>query len=121
MWNQIKDENGNIKVGIENILKEQVNFYSKLLTSEGFDKEAANSLLENITKKITIEQRAACEKCTDENELDKGVKALKLNRSPGIDGIPAELYKKYWPLIKPYFSVVIKEIEEKRRTLSNTI
>ena len=31
MWVQIKDDKGKIKLGIDNILKEQTKFYSKLL------------------------------------------------------------------------------------------
>ena len=112
LWNQIKDSNGNIKMGIENILKEQVHFYSKLLSSEGWDKEAANKLVQNIENKITDEQKQLCEEFISETELNNGIKALKKNKSPGIDGIPGEFYKKYWTLIKKNFKQVIREIEE---------
>ena len=112
LWHQIKDKNGKIKIGIDNILQEQVSFYSNLLNSEGWDEKAAEKLLENINTSITEEQKLACEKPISESELTKGIKALKTNKSPGIDGIPGEFYKKYWSLLKTNFIKVIEEIEE---------
>jgi len=112
LWHQVKDKNGNIKIGINNILDEQVSFYSKLMSSEGWDREAAETLLSNINIKITEEQKELCEKQISENELGKAVTALKKNKSPGFDGIPSEFYIKYWNLIKNCFIKVVKEIED---------
>ena len=112
LWNQIKNAKGEIKIGIDNILEVQVDFYSKLLASEGWNEEAANTLLQNIDINISEEQRAECEQLITETELDKGVKSLKKNKSPGCDGIPGEFYQKYWKLLKPNFIKVIREIEE---------
>lgn len=112
LWNQIKDKNGQIKLGINNILEAQTEFYSNLLKSEGWSKEDANKLIQNIETTITEEQKEICEQTISNTELDNGIKALKTNKSPGIDGIPGEFYKKYWNLLKPNFIKVIKEIEE---------
>lgn len=112
LWRQIKDTKGTIKYGINNILEEQVKFYSELMSSEGWDKEAANALLKNIDVVITDEQKECCEKEISEEELTKAVKKLKTNKSPGFDGIPSEFYIKYWEQIKDPFFEVIREIEE---------
>ena len=45
-------------------------------------------------------------------KLHKGIKLLKTNKSPGIDGIPGEFYKKFWHLLKENFLLVLREIEE---------
>ena len=112
MWQQIKDSNGQIKIGITHILEEQVNFYSKLMTSEGWDEEAANTLLNNIDVVVSDEEKEMCEQNISEEELSKGVKKLKTGKSPGFDGIPSEFYIKYWDQIKDTFIQVVKEIEE---------
>ena len=112
MWVQIKDKDGKIKHGIENIMTEQVKFYQKLLSSEGWDEKMANKLLENVTKRLDENQRTFCDSGISEKELSSAVRALKLDKSPGHDGITAEFYKKYWSLIKDEFCIVINEIEE---------
>ena len=52
-----------------------------------------------------------CKKEISETELHNSILKLKLDKSPGLDGIPAEFYKKYWHMIKPKFIEVIREIE----------
>ena len=111
LWNQIKDENGKIKQGLENIMNEQVKFYSKLLSSEGWDKNAANELLKNVHQKISDDDRKLCEEPISESEVSAVIKSLKPEKSPGQDGITAEFYKLYWPVIKDEFMFVIREIE----------
>ena len=46
------------------------------------------------------------------DELDDVVKALKLNKSPGWDGLTTEFYKKFWDVIRPLlYRVYCKAIE----------
>ena len=111
LWSQIKDKTGKIKYGLENILKEQVDFYSELLKSEGWDKESANSLLQNIDKFISDDDKALCESRSTIEELDKVIKILKKDKSPGYDGLTNEFYIKYWHIIRKEFWQVMKEIE----------
>ena len=110
MWQQIKDSKGNIKIGTNNIIEEQVKCYSNLLSSEGWDKDAANTLLNNVETFVTEEQKEMCEKEISESELNKAINILKTGKAPGFDGIPGEFYKKYWDIIKDHFTQVIKEI-----------
>ena len=53
-----------------------------------------------------------CESSISMNELNKAVKALKSNKSPGFDGLPSEFYIKYWDLLKDEFIKVVREIED---------
>ena len=93
-------------------MEEQIKFYEKLLQSEGWNKDEANKLMKNIDITLTEEQKEMCDKEICEDEATKAVKSLKIEKSPGFDGIPNEFYKKYWPLLKKNFMQVIKEIEE---------
>ena len=111
LWSQVRGEDGKIKLGIDNILEEQHKFYSKLMQSEGWDREAAEKLLKNVDVKVSDNLADMCEQNISNQELNKAIKALKIGKSPGFDGIPSEFYKKYWNQIKNCFYEVIKEIE----------
>ena len=111
LWSKVKTSDGKIKIGINNILNEQIKFYSNLLATEGFDNEAATELIEQIDTKIPEEMVELCEKDITKEELEKVIKTLKTNKSPGDDGIIAEFYIKYWPKVQNEFLEVVKEIE----------
>ena len=111
LWSQVKTDDGIIKTGIENVLNEQITFYEKLLTSEGWNKDEAESLLEQIDEKLTTEHAELCESEITGAEIDKIIKTLKLNKSPGEDGLTAEFYHKFWPIFREEFIQVVKEIE----------
>ena len=112
LWVQIKDSDGIIKHGLDNIMQEQVKFYSKLLKSEGWDALEAQKLLDNIDKHLSVEEKNSCDKQIEEQEVKKVIQSLKIDKSPGEDGLIAEFYKKFWDLIKGEFMQVIREIEE---------
>ena len=43
-------------------------------------------------------------------ECTEAVKILKKEKSPGIDGLPNELYKTFWEELGPYFYKALNEI-----------
>ena len=112
VWNQINNKKGKKKHGIPNILKEQKKCYSKLLKSEGWDKKVTEKTLKNLNKLLTNEQKQMCDSPISLNELSKAVKQRKKEKSPGLDGITAEFYLKFWDMISEEFLQVLKEIED---------
>ena len=52
LWNRVKTNDGKYKEDIVSILEEQVNFFEKLFTSEGWDSDSAAYLLNNLEKKV---------------------------------------------------------------------
>ena len=42
MWNRIKNTKGKYKYDIDSIIDEQIQFYSKLFTTEGWDDNSNN-------------------------------------------------------------------------------
>ncbi|VDI36185.1 Hypothetical predicted protein, partial [Mytilus galloprovincialis] len=57
LWSRIKGSDGKCKDDKESILEEQVSFYKILFTSKGWDREAAENLLQNIDHKLTEENK----------------------------------------------------------------
>ena len=51
LWNRVKTNDGKYKEDIVSILEEQVIFFEKLFTSEGWDSDSAAYLLNNLEKK----------------------------------------------------------------------
>ena len=110
LWSKIKCENGGIKFDITSILNEQVKFYKTLFTSEGIDIDSAHVLLSNIETKVNPENARDLELNLSEKEIETSIYKFKKNKSPGEDGIVAEWYQTFWPLIKNEFILVINEI-----------
>ena len=84
----MKDHDGQIIIQPDQI-REEVNFYIKLYTSTNQSPEKINSYLENtvLEKKITPDDKTACEGLLTELECTNVVYRLKKNKSPELDGL----------------------------------
>ncbi|KAK3091503.1 hypothetical protein FSP39_020293 [Pinctada imbricata] len=110
IWRKIKLENGDFSTDIKKIMEEQTKFYSNLFSTEGWNLDSAENILQNVDAKLTCDERQALESDITDEELLKSINQLKKNKSPGEDGIIAEFYQTYWEIIKPEFTKLVKEI-----------
>ena len=53
-----------------------------------------NEILSKTKIKINQEQKEFCEKNLELPELEQGTDHLPLGKSPGLDGLPVEFYRK---------------------------
>jgi hypothetical protein len=99
---RILTEDGNVITGCNNILNEEVRFYSKLYTSdfkdnvdisEGFSK--LDISLEDIPN-ICQNYSNACEGLLTLQECAVVLKEMKNGKTPGSDGYPIEFFKVFW-------------------------
>lgn len=58
---------------------------------------------------ISEEQRAVMEAPINEQKIRKAISMLKEGRSPGLDGLPAEYYKKFIDILAPELIEVLSE------------
>jgi hypothetical protein len=114
LWNRVKTNDGKYKEDIVSILEEQVNFFEKLFTSEGWDSDSAAYLLNNLEKKLSQEDKEICDEGITLDEISKAVKLQKPDKSPGEDGIVSEFYRHYWYLIGEDFESVVREIFDQK-------
>ena len=94
------------------ILGEMCNFYEKLYTSRNIRNEDIDiylSSLENISC-LSNDDKTFCETFPTIRECETAVNEMKTNKSPGIDGIPNEFYKKFWNDINNLFYNALREI-----------
>ena len=109
LWTKIKTEDGGYTDSTNGILGEQLKFYEKLFKSEGCDKDAGEKLLQNSNKKLDDEDKDLLDSEVTGAEIEKVIKLLKKEKSPGEDGIISEFYQEYWYLIYNELTDVIKE------------
>lgn len=85
----------------EDLLNVAAEFYDNLYAT----KNVANNDIENylrhtnINKKLSNLERKSIEGKITFAECGKALKLLKMNKSPGLDGIPSEFYVKFWDKI----------------------
>ena len=96
-------KDGRICVDQQRILQEIANYYSHLFKS--FDNQLTDINLENLTggipiRKLTKIESAYLEKPLTVSELGAALKEMKNNKTPGVDGFPAELFKVFWKDLK---------------------
>ena len=79
-------------------------FYEALYSSnmkENIDID--NYLLNSHVPKITQDDKDFCNSFPSMEECTDAVRNMKLNKSPGLDGLPSEFYKRFWDKIKHLF------------------
>lgn len=83
------------------ILNAEVNFYRTLYTSNNVDLDGITEYLDGVD--IPVLDKAAAEQCEGqltEQECYESLKDMKLNKSPGSDGLTVEFYRTFWAQIK---------------------
>lgn len=64
--------------------------------------------------KLNNSEKEYCDSLPTIDECADAVNNLKNNKSPGLDGIPAEFYKCFWKTIGPLFYEVLLSIFDKQ-------
>ena len=76
--------------------------------------EKISSFLNDLNiPQLSEEQKNSCERLISLEECSKLLDSFQSNKSPGNDGIPAEFYRKFWPLVREGFIRCANECFEK--------
>ena len=98
------DNEGNLITDPVRILREIKSFYSNLYSFQddvqGIINE--NDINESLFNKLDIpqlceDQKQALERPLSKQELCDVIKSMKMNKTPGFDGLPVEFYIVFWP------------------------
>ena len=108
---EIRLDNGETVHEQRQVLHEIGKFYKKLYTSTGVNTGDIRTYLDTISviNPLSHYQKESLELLPSLKELDKVVYLMKDNRSPGMDGLPAELYKTFWTSLKHVYLDMILE------------
>ena len=85
-----------------------VNFYTELYRSEPCDQTCAADLQQGLTQ-LTQEERTDLDSTLCMEELTKAVMGIASGRAPGIDGLPADIYKHFWDVMGADLLQVLRE------------
>ena len=80
-------------------------FFSKLYQAKDVDFELVSQLADDISV-LSPKQKLDLESPLTLQELSAALKSLNGGKSPGLDGLPAEFFKKFWDLIGPELLLV---------------
>ena len=86
------NENLILKRGTKNVLKITSEFYHDLYTKQNCDENIQKELLNNGNKSLSATDKEFCDDTISLIQLENAMKELLLHKSPGLDGLPVEIY-----------------------------
>ena len=97
------------------IMKEEVQFYTQLYKSKSCNNEELMTYFNNIEfpKKLNDKDNSFLKGKITFEECFAVVKQMKLNISPGADGLTTDFYHKFWPYVGKYVVNAINKSYEK--------
>ncbi len=107
---KLEDENEDIVTDPKKIQQVQVNFYEKLYStkSKKSPQDIKNYLQQIPSKTLNEQDKLNLDVKITFEECRKALKTFQKNKSPGNDGLTAEFYQKFWPIIGKYLMASIQ-------------
>ena len=86
------------------ILQEQVKFYSNLYTSKINNTIQMKQYFDTspISSMLSHKEKDSCENEITEEECKGALFSMKLNKTPGFDGLSVEFHQLFWSHISPF-------------------
>ena len=88
------------------LLSETRQFYQSLYTADELDPDAQQSFFQTQIPQLSHNAQSSCETSLTTAELEKALKSMENNKSPGFDGLTTNFYKHFWPILGPKLTQV---------------
>lgn len=76
-------------------------FYFNLLSSQPLIAADQLPFLESLERTLTSRESALCEGALTLDECTAALSGMSLGKTPGVDGLPAEFFHKFWAVLGP--------------------
>ena len=77
---------------------------------EGVDTTLQNKVLKFLNTKLSIVDKAECDKILQEPEIFDALTELPLGKIPGTDGLSVEFYRTMWSFIKDDYMTLVEQV-----------
>jgi len=110
----LTDKNGSTVTGAKTILKMQHNYYYDLYNGNSNVTEQSMNLYCDkyniMVNRLSDDEKHLISGEFSITDLENTLKDMDNNKSPGMDGLPAEFYKTFWPDIKDYLYASVQAV-----------
>jgi hypothetical protein len=89
------------------IARAWVAFYGLLFTSQSLDPTEQDFFLNSLSLKLSRAEQSLCEGGLTEGECKRALDAMATGKSPGLDGLPAEFYQRFWSVLGAHLVDVV--------------
>lgn len=107
---ELLDNQGQVKHTTRDMLETTAKFYEDLFTPNSLDQTATNQLLRSLDKRLSAEERTMLDSKLNSDECLQAAKSLSTNKAPGIDGLPIEFYRRFWPMLETDLLQVYQDV-----------
>lgn len=111
----IRNAAGKVVREVDSISDELTGQYQKLFKSEGIIREEAYNILDKTPELINRQDRNTMDEPITEKEIKKAMDEMQNRKTPGLDGIPVEFYKKFSKKLVPILKNLFMDILRKGR------
>ena len=99
LFSAIKNLGGVVVRSFSEIARAWVGFYGLLFTSQKLDVGQQDFFLSRLSMKLTDDQLLVCEGELTLEECKHALDSMASGKSPGLDGLPAEFFQRFWSLM----------------------
>lgn len=109
--NTLTSSDGRTLTDQTDILNEQVNYYKNLYTAKNIDTAKMTNYLNTTQLANTLSQTdmQVCEEQINTEECKQSLFSMKLNKTPGSDGLSVEFYQTFWNYLSEPFMNSLNE------------
>jgi hypothetical protein len=105
IFTSVKSMAGTVVSTFVGIARAWVAFYGLLFTSQSLDRIEQDFFLNSLSLKLTRAEQSLCEGELTEGECKRALDGMATGKSPGLDGLPAEFYQRFWSLLGTDFVI----------------
>lgn len=100
LMSELRLQDGSTSRDLKIIMNEQTKFYKRLYKS---DPDIKFTLVNDTPNSLSEDQRIELDRDISLDELSVALHTLPGNKTPGLDGLTPELYKKFWKKLGPLY------------------
>lgn len=97
----IRDGQGSVVTGAEEMVRVATDHFKSVFKLQEVDVGGGEVFLNLLTQRVPTEITQAMETPLTLKELEGALRSMNRRRVPGIDGLPAEFYLRFWGLLGP--------------------